>query len=834
MNALRTPRKSEVTGLGGQASKTQKQPPPGRAQEASRWYLLLALSLLCSILLFPDILTGPQSTYKQGDIALQDIKAKREFLVEDPEVTEENRQEAARAVPPLYDMDPTAGDLLKSLQEAFAVGRAFVEEELYLSHVAADSSMELDAIREDGAMNVKGLEEYFFGLLGIPLDHRGFSMLFETGFPYTVERLLVSLLSQLYDVGVVGSKLALPGQKGKGIVLRALPEGKEREITDLSAFHDVKGAQELIGSRGKVETEGLKPAGLGAAVVRLAQALVRPNLIYNKKETEARIDLARKSVTPFYFKVKKGEMLVREGERIDTEDVLKLTEHNKFLKTQENLGRIPAMALLIAGLILFTHLAVQMRGRQEGWTLKDHLFGALSLLLVFFLTLAVDLVSEETTHTFGGVSGSALLYSTPVASGAMLVAIFRGSGAALGFSVVISALASLVFGGRVEVFIYFLGGCLVGAYYVRRPKERVVFIVAGIRVGVVNMLMALAIELLMGSPTAVEILMAMLSGFTGGVLVGILTSGLLPLIELSFGYTTDIKLLELANLDQILLKELMVQAPGTYHHSVIVANMVEAAAGSIGANPLFAKVAAYYHDIGKTRKPLYFIENQMGKENRHEKLAPSMSSLILISHVKDGVELARRYKLGSEIRDIIAQHHGTSLISFFYEKARELEEKRGIKPPTVKEEDFRYPGPKPQTKEAGLVMLGDAVEAASRTLSDPTSARIQGLVQRIINRFFSDGQLDECELTLKDLHLIAKSFNKTLSGIFHHRVEYPEQAQKQGQARVRQPPLLLKAGAEPRKGEDGHPDTVRNGDSPPKKAEAKGQPEEGLKRLGLS
>jgi putative nucleotidyltransferase with HDIG domain len=222
----------------------------------------------------------------------------------------------------------------------------------------------------------------------------------------------------------------------------------------------------------------------------------------------------------------------------------------------------------------------------------------------------------------------------------------------------------------------------------------------------------------------------------------------------------------------------MVQAPGTYHHSVIVSNMVEASARAIGANPLLAKVAAYYHDIGKIKKPLYFIENQAGKANRHEKLAPSMSALILIAHVKDGMELARQAKLGREIISIIEQHHGTSLISFFYEKARDRAERKGDKSLRVKEEDFRYPGPRPQTKEAGLVMLADVIEAASKTLVDPTSARIQGMVQKIMNKVFSDGQLDECELTLKDLHAIAKSFNQTLSGIFHHRVEYPEPVAK--------------------------------------------------------
>ena len=205
--------------------------------------------------------------------------------------------------------------------------------------------------------------------------------------------------------------------------------------------------------------------------------------------------------------------------------------------------------------------------------------------------------------------------------------------------------------------------------------------------------------------------------------------------------------------------------------------MVETAAKSIGANSLLAKVAAYYHDIGKIKKPVYFIENQLDSENRHQKLAPSMSSLILISHVKEGVELAKHHRLGKAIIDIISQHHGTSLISFFYMKAQDARQKtrtsKGSELPPINVDDYRYPGPKPQTKEAGLVMLADVVEAACRSLNDPTPARIQGMVNRLINNVFSDGQLGQCELTLKDLHHIAKHFNQILATVHHRRIEYP-------------------------------------------------------------
>jgi putative nucleotidyltransferase with HDIG domain len=306
-----------------------------------------------------------------------------------------------------------------------------------------------------------------------------------------------------------------------------------------------------------------------------------------------------------------------------------------------------------------------------------------------------------------------------------------------------------------------------------------------------------------------------IAGIANGFILSILLSGVIPIIEAVFGYTTDIKLLELANLDHPLLKELPLHAPGTYQHAIIVGSMVEEAAKAIHANPLLARVSSYYHDIGKIKKPLYFIENQREINNKHDKLSPNMSSLILISHLRDGVELAKEYKLGKKIIDIIKQHHGTGLIKYFYEKAKALEKDSSY---TVDEKDFRYPGPKPQTKEAGLVLLADVVEAAAKTLPEFTSARVQGLVQKMINKVFSDGQLDECELTLKDLNEIAKAFNRILNAIYHQRVDYPELAYKQSERKQKANGSAIKK--QPQKDTD-------------KSKEDEEKDKENLKRLGL-
>jgi putative nucleotidyltransferase with HDIG domain len=775
--------------------------------EAKRWYILLGLSAMVSLLLFPNVLTRSK-IYQIGDVADRNIKASQEFLIQDSELTEKTRQEAVRAVIPVYDLDPAAANIDSRLRDAFKAARNFRGKILQSEESPENRRMKTEVYRKT-----------FFETLDIPEDRALFDSLYRIGFPSEVEEATINLISQILKNGLVGNKEMLLGHTTKGIVVHNIHSGNEIKVSDLSRFYDLEDAKEILKGQSNVLTKLMPSRRMADVSLTLAGLLIKPNLTFNKRETELRKELALQSVKPFYFKVKKGEMLVREGERITGEHLLKLSERSRLLKRKEMIIRAPAVAVLV-GFLLFAMYMVGLMGRRTSRDeVKDLLFNAITLLFIFLIVIAADFIADEMAQGFHLISTRALVYAIPVASGAMLVSIFHGMGVAASFSLIASVLTCLVIGGQVEFFVYFFISSLVGGYGVRYCRERGILIKAGLKVGLINMVLAFCIEAIYGPFYTIEALIGVASAFIGGVFVGVIATGILPLVEMSFGYTTDIKLLELANLDQALLRDLMIQAPGTYHHSVIVSNMVEATGKAVNANSLLAKVAAYYHDIGKMKKPHYFIENQMESENKHEKLAPSMSSLILISHVKDGIELAKEHKLGKEIIDIIAQHHGTSLITFFYEKAKEQRQKKGQKTVQIKEEDFRYPGPKPQTKEAGLVMLADAVEAASRTLVDPTAARIQGLVQTIINKAFSDGQLNDCELTLKDLNEIAKSFNKTLSGIFHHRVEYPEPVTKPQQ---------------PKKGENGDSDSLSEKNSRGKKPEDKAETEESLKRLGLS
>ena len=316
------------------------------------------------------------------------------------------------------------------------------------------------------------------------------------------------------------------------------------------------------------------------------------------------------------------------------------------------------------------------------------------------------------------------------------------------------------------VFIYSFFGSLAAYKATYNSKKRSSLVKGGVVAGVVFAGIVVVYLMSKGAPNLEVYLKGMGLSLLAGTLGGLISVGLIPLSELIFGYTTNLRLLELGTLDHPLLRELSIKAPGTYYHSMLVSTLAEMAAEKVKANSILAKVGAYFHDIGKLKKPEYFVENQ-GLVNKHSKLSPHMSVLIIKSHVKDGVELAKAHKLGESIIDIIEQHHGTSLIAYFYKKALDAGE-------DVREEDFRYPGPKPQTKEAAIVMMADAVEAASRTLSEPTPGRIKGLVFNIINNLIRDGQLDECNLTFKDLRIIGDIFVKVLTGIHHKRIEYPK------------------------------------------------------------
>ncbi len=471
--------------------------------------------------------------------------------------------------------------------------------------------------------------------------------------------------------------------------------------------------------------------------------------------------------------IKKGEVVVREGERVNEEHLRKLSAFSLLNKREG----FTLKRFLVVFLVLFLFVTIlyeygERNIKKFSLTQKDLIFCAALTLFVIFLARGFSLVFEyyAPNHT------SALFYVIPIFSYGIIMRIVLFSEVAILFTMVFAIAMGLSFDNSMAVLLYAFLGNVLASYFSGKCENRNTILKAGLYTSFVMIFFVLLLDVLLEQPFS-NLPMKVAFIVLNGIASSFIALGLLPVIEHVFDYTTDIKLLELANFENPLLEEMMVDAPGTYHHSVIVGNLSKAAAESIGAHPLLTRVSAYYHDIGKLKMPHYFIENRTDIEDPHKDLTPSMSALIILNHVKEGVELAEKYKLGRKITEVIQQHHGKSLVSYFYSKAKEHEDP---KLHTIKEQDFRYAGPKPQTKETGIIMLADAVEAASRVLEDPTPKRIESHVQSIIENIFLDGQLDESELTLKDLNAIQKSFIAILLGIFHHRIEYPERTQNGG------------------------------------------------------
>jgi putative nucleotidyltransferase with HDIG domain len=777
----------------------------------NRCILLVVTALILTFLILPSQHFSSLA-YKAGDIATSDIRAPQDYLVEDHALTEQRRKEAGTNAPIIYNLSDRVP-----------------------TYLAGKLDQALTVIQQgQNNANRKSIEEWrkiLTPVLDTELSDGDIRALTRVKSPKSFREDTKRQLDELYRRKIVLDGKVFQTDARRGVEILN-DDGHFIGAGDAAtSFTEIADARRMVAGW---TFDGLGEPGDAARISSLIARILLPNFFFNKESTETRGKTSMETVRPVLFKVQKGEMIVRIGERISAEQAQKLRaifqEQNNDSRLFTGLGTFA----LILVLFYFPYRFACKNIRKFNPSNKDVLIISLLITGSFFIFKTALLISHNIGPVFPSVDVNNYFYLFPFAAGAMIVRVFINSEVALVYCAALAPLLGIMFNNSMFVVIYALLGSIIGAHGMRQCSDRSVIYTAGLKISVVNLALALAFQTFSNTLFTMQTVYVAFFALVGGILSAGLVSGFIPVIETLFNYTTDIKLLELANLNSPLLRDLMIKAPGTYHHSVVVGNLVEAAAESINANPLLARVAAYYHDIGKASKPLYFIENQGGEENRHDRLSPSMSALILISHIKEGAELAREKHLGQAIIDIIRQHHGTGLIKFFYERAKTQAKVTGQ---SVEEKDFRYPGPKPQTREAGIVMLADCVEAASRTLINPTADRIQGTVQNIINRIFTDGQLDECELTLKNLHEIAKSFNRILNGIFHHRVDYPEPVHKSGSGSKR---TVVKAvvhdQARTENGDVPHADTV---EQPPAKTSDHAPPAkkgggEDLKRLGMS
>ncbi len=498
--------------------------------------------------------------------------------------------------------------------------------------------------------------------------------------------------------------------------------------------------------------------GQKALLRSVAELSVVPNMVFNASETQAKREEAMAAVP--LIQVLKGQMVVRAGDVV-TDDHLSILQDLGLLS-----GR-PAWAALF-GILLIMLVIMGAVGFYLWLFDRDVARSGRRLSLLGLLSLMTMILSAG-AHSFSG-------FIVPVAAGTMLISILLNPRLGVFMSFAFSLFTGLLVGNDLRFALVALAGGLTGVFAVSRLGQRSDLMRAGLLVAGANVVTILGVNNLAGQGLfELATMKDTLWGAGNGIASAVLAIGSLPFLEDIFGILTPVNLLELANPNRPLLHKLLMEAPGTYHHSIIVGNLAEAAAAEIGGNTALVRVGALYHDIGKVKRPYFFIDNQFGGENPHDKIAPSLSSLIITSHVRDGVAMAQEAGLPQEVINLIQQHHGNSLVSYFYSRATEARD-----PEQVVEEDFRYDCPRPQTLEAAILMLADSCEAAVRSLTKATPGRIEAVVRKIIKDRLADGQLEQSPLTFKDLDRITEVFSRVLAGTFHQRLEYPDSVELRG------------------------------------------------------
>ncbi len=513
---------------------------------------------------------------------------------------------------------------------------------------------------------------------------------------------------------------------------------------------DIKKAQEYVYSKIKM-SKITNP--LRQLAINIAYSEIKPNFYYDKEKTEELKKETLKNTPPVM--IKKDQTIVKEGEPVSKYqlDLLKdigLLNNNNNFEWYIFIG----LGVLIV-LVLFIQYVYIYKFYNE-------VFNDLNSLVLISLNNCIAILLARSIYTISP-------FLIPLASIPMILTLLLNYKISLVTSLVNCILIAVAVNFEVEIILIAIMSAVLGSTILRKMQERNDILYASSYIAIINVILTFSAGFLL-SNSVIDVSKKALFTLIGGVLSAILTIGLLPLFENLFDIVTTIKLLELSNPNNPLLKKLLLEAPGTYHHSILVGNLAEVAAEAVNGNPVLARVSAYYHDIGKTKRPYFFKENQIGRENPHDKISPNLSTLIITSHVKDGLELAKEYKIPKVIQDIIQQHHGTSLVKYFYITMKNNSER----PEDVNEEDFRYQGPIPKSKEAAIIMLADGVEAAVRSINEPTKGKIEEMVNKIIKARLDEGQLDDCDLTLKEIGLIRDAFLKVLISIYHQRIEYPE------------------------------------------------------------
>lgn len=734
-------------------AEDEPKPPLLRRLLRDPWPVLVLTSLLVALLLV-RLPSQKLSSLALGEVAPADVVAPFDLMIEDAGATARKRAEAEAAIVPVYTFDANVfANTEDKIRAVFADGRAWTA-------------------RDPAAQSGEALRKSLLDKHGIDLEPADVQTLVRLRFPAELEESLIGLAAKSFSQGIIVSKnLFIHGEEGRGLVLIDL-QGQERAARVADLLDIGESERRFNDDLARIEM----PPRSRAVLANLGQIFLTANVTYNKIETERRKALARAAAGAVTLNVKKDRVIVRKGDEVTAETVKVLDEYNQRIRRQSSWVRHAAGLFILFGILFLTVWAYFSRAFKPAQAQRQFRMtaaGLLGSLLLYkgFLMLA--------TTISGAIASPALsqlgvyYYAFPLQAGALIFAILLPDPVTLQFIILNSLTAGLLVGGDFVLTILSFVGGLAAIYGVRLYRRR--YRAATLRVGfyilpVVNTLLILAFHLILRPSTFAVFPAEAVMGVVGGAASAVLAFLLLPLVESAFGFVTPAKLLELTNSDLPIFRQLAEEAPGSYHHSLIVASLAEKAADELGLDTQLAKAGALYHDIGKTKMPEYFIENRSREFDLHKDLTPSMSTLVIKNHVKEGAELARKLKLPRPLREIIEQHHGNSLVRYFYAKAKQTYDPEEQ---TVGEESYRYPGPAPQSKEAGLVMLADAVEAASRSLKSPTKDNLKRVITDIINGTLQDGQLDACDFSLRELRTVAAAFLTVLYAIYHPRVEYP-------------------------------------------------------------
>ncbi|WP_297437349.1 HD family phosphohydrolase [uncultured Clostridium sp.] len=672
--------------------------------------VLLFVSVFIIIyLILMTVLVNKKYDLKVNDIAKVDIKATREVI--DQSATDALKKSEAAKVDRQYTLK---GDI--------QTGSISTVNSFFIALNQLIDSDETDAAK------IKGLETYKNFNLTTSEYEKLFS--FNAQELTQVQKLTINSINVAYMNPITD------------------PTDSKQSSSELKSY-TVKDAQNRA-------LEMIRDESTNAIVQSIAYKidvqLIKPNFFYDKAKTDEQIANVINDVAPIVYK--KGQLIVKDGEPVTQNEIDLLSGLGLLNTSKTNFSIYIALAGLILIVMLVQYIYLFKYHRE---VFKDFS----KLLLISILNIMAILIARVTT-----------LFSPfliPLACAPILITLLTN----YKISLVVSGLNVIFIAGATNfnpiIIIIAIISSIMGSVILKKLQQRNDILLASLVIAIVSGAVAFVIGELI-TTNSIEILKNTGYVVIGGILSGVLAVGILPFFEAAFDIVTTVKLLELSNPNSPLLKKLLMEAPGTYHHSVLVANLAELAAESISANALLVRIGAYYHDVGKTKRPYFFKENQIGIENPHDKISDKLSAKIIISHVKDGLEMAREHNLPKEIERFISTHHGETLVKYFYISTRNASEN----PDDVKEEDFKYPGPRPMSKEEGIVMLSDSIEAAVRSIKEHTTENIENMVNNIIKDKMASGQLNNCELTLKDIETIRKCFLKALNGIYHQRIEYPK------------------------------------------------------------